>query len=137
MQSVKKTRNWLLSLAAGALLGCAAPQTNPWDSVEIPAEAVEAPLPCSELPAPEAFDEIGKGRIAALSACAQANYDIAAEHVAQIEDMRRAAQNLLDGAQHQRRIADMKQEMLQEERRHHFYEKIGLYAVIIGLGLSL
>lgn len=137
MQSVKKTRNWLLCLIAGSLLACATPTPNPWETVEVPSEVIETPLPCAELPAPEAFDEVGKGRIAAMRECAGANYDIANEHIAQIEEMREAVTNLVEAGSHQRAIADMRAEMLHEERKHHFYEKIGLYAVIIGLGLSL
>ena len=47
-----------LYLCAFLLVGCTAPQINPWDSVEIPSEVIETPLPCNELPAPEALDEI-------------------------------------------------------------------------------
>lgn len=124
-------------LCAFFLVGCATPQINPWDSVEVPSEAIETPLPCDELPAPIALDDIGKGRIEAMRECAMANYDIASEHIIQIEEMREAAINLIDAGQHQRRIAEMKQEMLEDERKRNFFEKIGLYAVIIGLGLAL
>lgn len=66
-----------------------------------------------------------------------ANYDIANEHITQIEEMRDAAENLIDAGQHQRHIAEMKQEMLDDERKRNFFEKIGLYALIIGMGLAL
>lgn len=68
--------------------------------------------------------------------CAAANHDIAAEHAAQIESMRRAAQNLLEGAQHQRRIAEMRLEMLEDERRHHFWQSLGYWVVIGALGAA-
>lgn len=123
---------------AGSLLGCAAtPADNPWDSVEIPSEAIETPLPCDELPAPVVLDEIGQGRIEAMRECAMANYDIASEHIVQIESMRDATQSLVEAGQHQRRIAEMKQEMLDDERKSNFFEKIGLYAIILGMGLAL
>ena len=138
MLSVKRTRNWLLSLIAGVLLGCAtAPAANPWDSVEIPSEVIETPLPCYELPEPVVLDDIGQGRIDAMRECAMANYDIASEHIVQIESMRDATRDLVDAGQHQRRIAEMKQEMLNDERKSNFFEKIGLYAVILGMGLAL
>jgi len=137
MLSVKRTRNWLLSFLAGSLLGCATAQTNPWDSIEIPSEAIETPLPCYELPEPVALDEIGRGRIDAMRECAMANYDIASEHIVQIESMRDATRDLVDAGKHQRRIAEMKQEMLDDERKSNFFEKIGLYAVILAMGLAL
>ncbi len=138
MLSLKKTRNYLLFCLVGGLLACAtSPQVNPWDSIEVPLEAVETPLPCDELPAPVVLDEIGKGRIAAMRECAMANYDIASEHVTQIEQMRLATHDLIDAGQHQRRIAEMKQEMLDDERRHNFWNNLGLYVVIIALGFSI
>jgi len=138
MLLVKKTRSWLLFCLVGGLLGCAtAPAENPWDSVEIPSEAIETPLPCYELPAPIALDEIGQGRIDAMRECAMANYDIANEHIVQIESMRIATQDLVEAGKHQRRIAEMKQEMLDDERTSNFFEKIGLYALILGMGLAL
>ena len=67
-------------LCAFFLVGCAAPQVNLWNSIEVPSEAIETPLPCDELPEPVALDDIGKGRIEAMRECAMANYDIASEH---------------------------------------------------------
>ena len=83
------------------------------------------------------LDDIGQGRIDAMRECAMANYDIASEHIVQIESMRDATRDLVDAGQHQRRIAEMKQEMLNDERKSNFFEKIGLYAVILGMGLAL
>ena len=83
------------------------------------------------------MDEIGKGRIAAMRECAMANYDIASEHVTQIEQMRFAATNLIEGAQHQRQIAVMKQEIIEQERRSNLYTSIGYWVVILGLAVAL
>jgi len=103
----------------------------------VPTEAIEAPLPCSELPEPKSFDDIGKGRIQAMRDCADANYDIASEHVIQIEHMRDSVQNLTDAGQAQYNIAQMKQEMLDDERKHNFYTSIAYWVVIIALGAAL
>jgi len=124
-------------LCAFLLVGCVAPQVNPWDSIEVPSEAIETPLPCDELPEPIALDDIGKGRILAMRECAMANYDITIEHITQIEEMRDAAESLIVAGKHQRRIAEMKQEMLDDERKRNFFEKIGLYALILVMGISL
>jgi len=61
-----------------------------------------------------------------------ANYDIASEHIVQIESMRDATQDLVEAGQHQRRIAEMKQEMLDDERRHHFWQSLGYWVLIAG-----
>ncbi len=119
------------------ITSCAtAPAENPWDSVEIPSEAIETPLPCDELPAPLALDEIGKGRIDAMRVCAMANYDIASEHVTQIEEMRDATQNLVEAGQHQRRIAEMFKQMMEEGRRTHFWQRLG-WLLLFGGSLAL
>ena len=137
MLSVKKTRNYLLCCLLGGLLGCAtAPADNPWDSIEVPSEAIETPLPCDELPAPVALDEIGKGRIEAMRTCAMANYDIASEHITQIKQMRLAAQDLVNAGKAQRRITDMHKQMLEEERRSHLISTIGWAAIAIA-GIAL
>lgn len=130
----------LLSFLAGSLLAlssCASVPVNPWDGIEAPSEAIESPLPCAELPAPQAFDDIGKGRIQAMRECAVANYDIASEHVIQIQHMRESVGHLTEAGQAQYRIAQMKQEMLEDERRHNFWTSIGYWFVIIGMGIAL
>ena len=83
------------------------------------------------------MDEVGKGRVDAMRECAMANYDIASEHVVQIESMRDAVGNLIEAGQHQRRIAEMKQEMLDDERKSSLYQRLGLYGIIIAMGLAL
>jgi hypothetical protein len=69
--------------------------------------------------------------------CAEANYAIASEHVTQIDNMRESVQHLADAGQAQYRIAQMKQEMLDDERKHNFYTSIGYWVVIIALGAAL
>ena len=120
----------------GSLLACATPPVNPWDSIKVPSEAIETPLPCDELPEPQALDDIGKGRIEAMRECAMANYDIASEHVTQIKKMRLATHDLIEAGQAQRRICDMKQEMLDEERRNHLISTIGWAAIALA-GIAL
>lgn len=78
------------------------------------------------------MDAIGKGRIAAMRECAMANYDIASEHVIQIKEMRIATGHLVEAGQAQRRIAEMKQQMLDDERRHHFWQSLGYWVLIAG-----
>jgi len=71
-----------------------------------------------------------------MRVCAMANYDIASEHIVQIESMRDATQNLIEAGQHQRRIAEMFKQMLKEEERTHFWQKIG-WLFLFGGSLAL
>ena len=119
------------------LSSCTSTPVNHWESIEVPTEAIEAPLPCAELPKPTSFDEIGQGRIQAMRDCAEANYAIASEHVIQIENMRQSVQHLTDAGQAQYRISQMRQEMLEDERRHNAWSSIGYWVVIIAMGVSL
>jgi len=59
------------------------------------------------------------------------------EHAAQIGQLKVARKALVEAGQAQRNIADMRQEMLEDERRHHFWQSIGYWVAIIGMGLAL
>jgi hypothetical protein len=67
--------------------------------------------------------------------CSEANEAIASEHALQIGQLKLARKGLTEAGRSQRNIADMRQTMLDDERRHNFFQSIGLYAVIIGLAL--
>jgi hypothetical protein len=73
----------------------------------------------------------------AYRVCSEANEALVAEHAAQIQQLKVARLNLTEAGQAQRHIADMRQEMLQDERQHHFWSSIGYWAVIVGLAVSL
>jgi hypothetical protein len=68
---------------------------------------------------------------------AEANTAIAAEHAQQVEVLQETVVSLVSAGQAQRSVAEMRKEMLEEERRHNFFKSIGLYAIIIGMGLAL
>lgn len=128
-------------LVAGSLLACATPRENPWDAVEIPKEPITTPLECPEWPLPVDFDEVrstfdleGMRLLDAYKTCSETNYDIAMFHVEQLEDMRDASQNLLEAGQHQRALTELTQEILEEERRHWFFERMAYWAGFIIIG---
>jgi hypothetical protein len=68
-------------------------------------------------------------------ACA-ANTGIAEQHAAQIAALQTAAGHLVAAGKGQRVIADLRSEMLEDERRRHFWETAGLYVVIVALGFA-
>jgi hypothetical protein len=72
----------------------------------------------------------------AYKTASEANYGIAEQHAAQIEALQDALEALVEAGVAQRVVADMRQQMLEEERRHNTYEKVGLYAIILALGVA-
>jgi len=64
--------------------------------------------------------------------CSEANEAIAGEHVLQIGQLKLARKGLTEAGQAQRRIADMKETMLQDERKHHFWQSLGYWVLIAG-----
>ena len=133
-------------LVAGASLsGCATtPTPDPWATVEVDESPAQQPVRLPEWPQEASstedevtFDLSGARALAAYRIAGEGNTELAEEHAAQIDDLRRAAATLVETGQAQRRVADLRLEILEEERRHHFIEKISLYALaLLGLGAA-
>lgn len=133
-------RAWLILLAAGASLllssGCATtPAPDPWADVEVDQTAAQLPVRLPEWPQETSFteDEVtfdlsGARALAAYRVVGEGNTELAEEHAAQIDDLKEAAAALVEAGRAQRRVADLRLEILQEERRHHLIEKITMYA---------
>ena len=127
------------------LSGCAStPPNNPWIGLNAGLSPATTPLDCGKFPIPSEVVDTGviynKAALNDLDAyrvCSEANEAIASEHALQIHQLKFARKGLTEAGQAQRRIADMKQEMLDDERKHNFFEKIGLYVVILGMGVAL
>ena len=125
----------------GVLSGCAVQPENPWQDLTVEVEPATEPLECV-MPLPDGV--VGQSivyetahALEAYRVCSEANEALAGEHVAQIQQLKIARQNLVEAGQAQRHIADMRQEMLQDERQHHFWTSIGYWVVIVGLAVSL
>ena len=123
------------------LSGCATQAPNPWQGLDTDLSPATAPIHCV-LPRPD--EVIGQSivyetahALEAYRVCSEANEAIVNEHAAQIHQLKLARKGLTEAGQAQRHIANMKQEMLNDERKHNFFEKIGLYVVIIGMGVAL
>ena len=85
------------------------------------------------------FDLEGANAVSAYIVVAEANTDIAYQHSEQINELRTATKALVDAGKAQRKVADLRKEILEEERRHWFWEKTGYWAgfLIIGLAVAL
>ncbi len=83
------------------------------------------------------YDKASLNDLNAYRVCSEANEAIAGEHALQIGQLKLARKGLTEAGRAQRNIADMREEMLRDERRHNFFQSIGLYAVIVGMGFAL
>ncbi len=147
MQLVNKIPIWRHWFLAGVVLvsaSCATTQSNPWETVEVDQAPAERPLPLPVFPVPVSFtaesvtfDLAGAQELEAFRVAALANTEVANEHASQVDSYREAVGHLVDAGKAQRRIADMRQEMLEDERRHHVWTSIGYWVAIIGLAAAL
>lgn len=126
------------------LLGCAAQPENPWDSVDVPTEAPTRPIVLEGFPLPSEstsqgiwYSLEGANELEAYRLKAEANTAIADAHADQIDALNKAIGSLISAGKAQRRIADMRQEILEEERRHWMFERLGYWVGYILIGASL
>lgn len=132
----------LIFLLAG-VVSCASVPENPWDGLTVDTVPAAQPLDCV-WPAPNdvigdsvVFDNAGVNDLDDYKQCSEDNAAIVTEHAAQIAELKVARKALVESGQSQRNIAEMRAEMLEDERRHNFYTSIGYWVVIIGLVASL
>lgn len=123
------------------LSGCATPTPNPWVGLETNTDPVVGPVRCS-MPLPDRVE--GQSIVydsahdlEAYRVCSEANAELVTEHAATVQQLKLARSGLVDAGQSQRNIADMRLQMLEDERRHHAWSSIGYWVVIIGLAASL
>lgn len=136
-------KRWLILLTVGALASCAANPPNPWQSVETCEGAAQQPLDLVRFPVPHVTGEdtatYTLGQIQQLDAfktASEANTSIARQHAATIDQQCRAIDGLVRAGQAQRTVADMRAEMLQEERQARMFERFGYWAIIAALGVA-
>ncbi len=139
-------RTLRLSLISFVLVlsGCAVQTLIPWDGLTTETSPAATPLDCGSFPMPSesyqthvVYDKASLNDLNDYRVCAEANEGIASEHVMQIGQLKLARKGLTEAGRAQRNIADMREEMLRDERRHNFFEKIGLYVLVIGMGVAL
>lgn len=134
----------ILSLISFVVLsGCSStPPNNPWNTLTTETTSAASPLDCGSFPLPTesyqthvVYNKASLNDLNDYRQCSEANEAIASEHALQIGQLKLARKGLTEAGRSQRNIADMRQTMLDDERRHNFFQSIGLYAVIIGLAL--
>ena len=135
------TRLWAILLIGGALTGCATVEPNPWESIDTTYTPAQQPVEPPYWPIPDTFDEFGATYtieqlrlLDIYREAADANYRIAQQHAAQIDALNEAVGSLVDAGKGQRVVADMRRQMLEEERRHNAFEKVGLWILVLALG---
>lgn len=135
----------IFSILGLSLSGCAsAPPVNPWDDLTTDTNPAVTSIDCGRFPAPSdatdsmiVYDMVGVNALEDYRSCAEANQSIVDLHAAQIGELKVARGALVSAGKHQRNIADMRLEMLEDERRHNFWTSLGYWVVIVGLGAAL
>lgn len=119
--------------------GCATVTPDPWQDLDVDLSPATEPLYCV-MPRPD--EVVGQSivyttahALEAYRVCSEANEAIASEHAQQIDQLKISRKGLTEAGQAQRQISEMRDEMLRDERKHNFFEKIGLYVLVIGLAL--
>ena len=144
------TRAWLIFWISCASLssGCAtAPSPDPWSDLEAsvapaqqPVSLPEWPQETSSTPDTVSYDLDAVRQMLAHRVTAQGNYEIAAANADQIDELNKAAGHLIEAGRAQRRVSDLRLEILMEERRHHAIEKAALWGgmiLVIGAAATL
>ena len=131
-------------LLAGVLSGCATVTHNPWQNLDTDPSAAVSAIDCGAFPYPSevykthvVYDKAELNTLDDYKKCSEANEAIANEHALQIGQLKLARKGLTEAGAAQRSISDMKQEMLDDERKHNFFTSIGYWIVIIGMGAAL
>jgi len=135
-------RNFAQLLVIGLLSGCAStPVELPsWD---IPEAGERAQFPLDQPDRPRAatstdttitFDEIGIRALEVHHKTATTNYDIAKGNASALEAQSRAYNSLIEAGKTQRQVAEIRQELLEIERRDHFVDN-WFHRGLIALGI--
>ena len=96
-----------------------------------PVDLVDWPAPVDVTETHVTFDLDGAVDLELFREAAVGNQVIASELSAQVEDLRDEADALVQAGQAQRRVAELRKEILEEERKQHAWEKAGLYLGIV------
>ena len=132
---------WVICLSV-CVLSCATPADN-WD-IKVPDSAVPKVIELPAFPDPiesnndmAVYSKDAVKEMVLYTIAAKANTGAGEELAEEVKDLRRGAEKLVEMGKIQENISNMKGEALDDERKHNFFEKIGLYVVIIGMGVAL
>ena len=134
-------------LTFGTLSGCASQTVDlpDWDIPEA-AEEIQYPLSLPELPSPASSSETHVtftaddfARLASYAVTAGGNYDAALANAEALERQSAAYNSLIEAGKLQRQLTQVRQEMLEQERRDHFVDNLWHRGIIvlIAIGVAL
>ena len=132
-------RPLLMCLILGVSSCATAPPESPWAGLDTETNPAAGSLDCGAFPQPSGatgaeirYDKAGVNALDAYRLCSETNEANVVEHAAQIGQLKIARKGLTEAGQAQRRIANMKQQMLEDERRHHLWQSLGYWVLIVG-----
>lgn len=131
-------------MIAGALSACATTNTpDPWAGLEVSEERAARPLECGPFPLPLQatengfiYDPAGVRALDAYKACAETNQAVADAHAAQIDANRAGQAALIEAGQAQHRVVALQREIIEEERRARFWERLQYWFLIAVFGAA-
>ena len=144
-------KTFLTFLIVGlSLSGCAStPAPDPWADLTVETDPATPALDCGSFPGPASasegpdgtlesitYDVAGTNALEQYRVCSEANQANVDEHAAQIAELKIVRKELTGAGAGQRRIADMRLEMLEDERRHHMWSSVVYIAIAIA-GIAL
>jgi len=132
-------------LILGALVsGCASNLPSPWVVLDTDTSPATTSLDCGSFPFPDSatdesitYSKAGTNDLEAYRECSDANKAIVDQNAAQIDQLKLARKGLVEAGQAQRQIADMRETMLNDERRSNAFMSAGYWVVILAMGLAL
>ena len=104
------------------------------ETAQYPLGQPERPVAASSTGTTITFDEAGIRALEAQHEAAVANHAIATANAQALEAQSRAYNSLIEAGQYQQQIAEIRQELLDIERRNHFVDN-WFYRGLIALGL--
>lgn len=139
---MKKLLIFLISFAS--LSGCATQAPDPWEGLDVDMSEAATSIDCGSFPMPDSttdsvaiYDKAGMNELNAYRKCGDDQAKLVDEHSQQIDELKIVRKSLTEAGQAQANIASMKQEMLDDERKHNFYTTIGYWVLIVGLAAAL
>ena len=131
----------IFSIVGLVLSGCSStPQQNPWHDQVIETEAATTSVDCGSRPMPSEiigadnvlYDQAAFNRLDQYLNCMDANVGIADDNAAAIDELKQVRKELVRAGVAQYNISEMRETMLEDERKHHFWQSLGYWILIIG-----
>ena len=140
----------IFSLSLSLVASCASTPPDNWSDIDVETEAAVTPIDCGGFPMPSdvikddegnvtdgIYDKPAMNLLNDYRECSEANEGIANENALQVNQLKISRKGLTEAGAAQESISNMRQTMIEDERKHHFWSSIGQWALIIALGSAL